>query len=207
MNQNTNSILGGCPVITGCSGTVHDGRKQLMNSDLDSSFPDVACYHSLGIVTTVFAFNGIAVLWWSLGHRHNLNSLRSSDSYLRQWSNHHGLSPGRRQAIIWDNAEILLIGPLGINFSEILIEIQTFSQQKKHLKMASAKWRLFRLGLNSFSLWPSDTIWRQKSGSTLAQVMACAWGHQAITRTNVDWSSVKSSDIHIRAISQEMPRP
>ena len=23
------------------------------------------------------------------------------------------------------------------------------------------------------SLWPSDTIWRQRSGSTLAQVMAC----------------------------------
>ena len=23
------------------------------------------------------------------------------------------------------------------------------------------------------TLWPSDTIWRQRSGSTLAQVMAC----------------------------------
>ena len=34
----------------------------------------------------------------------------------------NGLSPGRRQVIIWTNAEILLIGPLGINFSEILIE-------------------------------------------------------------------------------------
>ena len=30
------------------------------------------------------------------------------------------------------------------------------------------------------------------------------WRHQAITWTNIDWSSVKSSDIHIRAISQEM---
>ena len=35
----------------------------------------------------------------------------------------NGLSSGRRQAIIWTNAEILLIGPLGTNFSEILIEI------------------------------------------------------------------------------------
>ena len=35
----------------------------------------------------------------------------------------NGFSPGRRQAIIWTNAGILLIGPLGINFSEILIEI------------------------------------------------------------------------------------
>ena len=34
----------------------------------------------------------------------------------------NGLSPGRRQAIIWTNAGILLIGPSGINFSEILIE-------------------------------------------------------------------------------------
>ena len=30
-----------------------------------------------------------------------------------------GLSPGRRQAIIWTNTGILLIGPLGTNFSEI----------------------------------------------------------------------------------------
>ena len=35
----------------------------------------------------------------------------------------NGLSPGRRQAIIWTNAGILLIGPLGTNFSEIFIEI------------------------------------------------------------------------------------
>ena len=31
----------------------------------------------------------------------------------------NGLSPGRRQAIIWTNAEILLIWPLGTNFSDI----------------------------------------------------------------------------------------
>ena len=37
-----------------------------------------------------------------------------------------GLSPGRGQVIIWTNAGILLIGPLGTNFSEILIEILTF---------------------------------------------------------------------------------
>ena len=35
----------------------------------------------------------------------------------------NGLSPDRRQASIWTNAGILLIGPLGTNFSEILIEI------------------------------------------------------------------------------------
>ena len=35
----------------------------------------------------------------------------------------NGLSPRRRQAIIWTNDGILLIGPLGANLSEILIEI------------------------------------------------------------------------------------
>ena len=44
----------------------------------------------------------------------------------------NGLSPGRRQAVIWTNAGILLIGPLGTNFSEILIGIQTFSFKKMH---------------------------------------------------------------------------
>ena len=60
---------------------------------------------------------------------------------------YNGLSPGRRQAIIWTNAGILLIGPLGTNFSEILIEIDAFSFKKMHLKTSSGKWRPFCLGL------------------------------------------------------------
>ena len=60
----------------------------------------------------------------------------------------NGLSPGRRQAIIWTNAGILLIRPLGTNFNEILIEIHTFSFKKVHLKMSSGKLRPFCLGLN-----------------------------------------------------------
>ena len=40
------------------------------------------------------------------------------------------LSPGRSQAIIWTNAEVLLIGPLGTNFIEILIRIDTFAFKK-----------------------------------------------------------------------------
>ena len=64
----------------------------------------------------------------------------------------NGLSPGRRQAIIWTNAGILLIEPLGTNFSEILIAIAIFSFKKKHLKMSSGKCRPFCLGLNVLSL-------------------------------------------------------
>ena len=65
----------------------------------------------------------------------------------------NGLSPGRRQAFIWTNARILLIGPLGTNFSEILIGIQTFSLTKMHFKMSSAKWRPFCFGLNVLTCW------------------------------------------------------
>ena len=57
----------------------------------------------------------------------------------------NGLSPGRRQAIICTNAGILLIEPLRTNFSEISIEIHTFSFKEMHL---SGKWRPFYLGLN-----------------------------------------------------------
>ena len=64
----------------------------------------------------------------------------------------NGLSPVRRQAIIWTNAGMLLIGPSGTNFREILIGIQTFSFNKMHLKMSSAKWRPFCLGFNVLML-------------------------------------------------------
>ena len=60
----------------------------------------------------------------------------------------NGVSPGRRQAIIWTNVGILLIGTLGTNFSEILIEILIFSSKKMRLKVSFAKRRPFCLGLN-----------------------------------------------------------
>ena len=60
----------------------------------------------------------------------------------------NGLSPGRCQAIIWTNAGILLIRPLGTNFSEILIKITTFSFKKKHSKVLSGKRRPSCLCLN-----------------------------------------------------------
>ena len=49
----------------------------------------------------------------------------------------NGLSPGRRRAIIWTSAGILLIGPLGIILSEILIEIYLLSFKKMRLRNGS----------------------------------------------------------------------
>ena len=60
----------------------------------------------------------------------------------------NGLVPTKPQAIIWTNAGILLIGPLGRNFNEILSEILTFSFKKARLNVSSAEWGLFGLGLN-----------------------------------------------------------
>ena len=96
---------------------------------------------------------------WSL---HAFNRTPEIDVYLTHWGrvthicvgkltiigSDNGLSPGRRQAIIWNNAGILSIGPLGTKGSEIFIEILTFSFKKMRLKVSSAKWRPFCLGLN-----------------------------------------------------------
>ena len=64
----------------------------------------------------------------------------------------NGLSPSRHQAIIWTNAGMLLIGPLGLNLSEILIEMHTFSFKKMHSKKSFAKCRPLCLGLNVLNL-------------------------------------------------------
>ena len=61
------------------------------------------------------------------------------------------------------------------------------------------------IGKISFdSLWHSNAIWRHRSVSTFAQVMACCQTAPSITWTNTDYSSVKSCAIHLRAISLEI---
>ena len=51
----------------------------------------------------------------------------------------NGLSPIQRQAIILTNAGSFLIGPLGTNFSEILMKTKNLSFMKMHLEISSAK--------------------------------------------------------------------
>ena len=97
----------------------------------------------------------------------------------------NGLSPGRRQATIRTNAAILLTGPLITNSSESFVEIITFSFKKCNWKCRLENGGHFVsvcLGLSELkifctasinSLWPSDAIWRQRSGSALAHVMDC----------------------------------
>ena len=95
-----------------------------------------------------------------------------------------GLSPERRQAIIWTNAGISLIGPLGTNFSEILIGIQTFSFTKMHLKMSSAKWRPFCLGLNVLT---NSYVWREVSHRVIGKIVT--WSDDYLSHGNKTYFS------------------
>ena len=74
---------------------------------------------------------------WDQFHKKMLMKLSIDNLTINGSDN--GFSPGWRQAITWMNNGILLIGSLGTNFSEILIEIHTFLFKKIHLKMLSAK--------------------------------------------------------------------
>ena len=98
---------------------------------------DLLTYH---IIARVWSFVPMLTHWGRVTHICvSKRTIIGSDN---------GLSPSRRQAIIWTNAGILLIGPSGTIFSEILIEIITFSFKKMRLKVSSAKWQPCCLGLN-----------------------------------------------------------
>ena len=55
------------------------------------------------------------------------------------------------------------------------------------------------------SLWPNDTIYGVIDlGQHWFRWWLVAWWCQAITWTNVDWSSLSSRDIHLQAISYDI---
>ena len=64
----------------------------------------------------------------------------------------NGLSPSQHRAITWSSAGILLIAPLGTNFTEISIWIEIFLGKKMVLKVLSGKSRPFCLGLNVLTI-------------------------------------------------------
>ena len=138
----------------------------------------------------------------------NVNSLRPSDAFicvskLISIGSDNGLSPERRQAIFWTNAGILLIGTSGTNFSQILSEIRTFPLKKMHLKMLSAKWRQFCLGLHVLKLHtvcqinplhkgpiilkalPCHDLIMDLSHTLIARFMGPTWGPSGADRTQV----------------------
>ena len=61
---------------------------------------------------------------------------------------HNGLLPGRGQAIIYNSAEILLIGAFGTNFNEILIRIHIMLFKKMPLGMSPGNCQPFCVDLD-----------------------------------------------------------
>ena len=96
---------------------------------------------------------------WTLTHWGRVTHICVSE--LTTIGSDNGLSPSRRQAIIWTNAGILSIRPSGANFSEILIEIDTFSFKKMHVKILSGKWRPSCLGPNVLPVHPNIRLWHR----------------------------------------------
>ena len=112
-------------------------------------------------------------IWWLSALTHWCRVTHICVSNLTFIGSDNGLSPGRRQANIWTKAGILLIGPSGTNFSEILIEILAFSFKKMRLKASSAKWQPYCLGLN---------VLTSPSPRTRNDVTGCSWYCQHIQR-------------------------
>ena len=104
---------------------------------------------------TILPIIPITVWMVHLTHRGRVTHICVND--LTSIGSDNGLSPDRRQAIIRTNAGILLIRPLGTNFSEFSVEILIFSFKKMRLKVSSAEMRPFCLGLNVLSFGPSMT--------------------------------------------------
>ena len=100
------------------------------------------CKYPWGQITLYAVMQRLSTHWGQVTH--------TCVSKLTIICSDNGLSPHRRQSIIWTNAGILLTGPLGTNFSEILIEIHIFSYKKMHLKMSSENRRPFCLFCLSF---------------------------------------------------------
>ena len=119
----------------------------------------------------------------------------------------NGLSPDRRQAIIWTSDGILLIEPLGTNFSGILISIETFSFKKMLLKMSSGKCRPFCLGLNVLTNWGRNKM-ATISQTTFSKAFSWMKNFTEICSlgSNLQYSSI-GSDNGLLACGQKGDKP
>ena len=144
--------------------TIRNKRQKVFNQNTkcfihENTYGNIVCEmvgHRLNNFISNLTRAGIAQPCLSLTHWGRVTHICVSK--LTIIGSDDGLSPGRRQATIWTNSGIS-------NFSEVLLEIYTFSQKKMYLKMSSRKWRPFCLGLNVDLIYASkmnskwETIW------------------------------------------------
>ena len=114
----------------------------------------------------------------------------------------NGLSPDRRQAIIWTNVGLLSIGPLRTYFSENLIKMQQFSLKKMHVKMSSAKWRLSCRSHNVTSVISPNVITLFSATNISNNVMLLLQLHDTIqmkSKSNYTWINYNHENVVIRS--------
>ena len=95
----------------------------------------------------------------------------------------NGLSPIWRQAIIWPNAGILLIGPLGTNFSEILSKFIHFHSRKWVWKCRLGNGGHFVSALMCFNpLWTGGLVHHYRKTSNISSTSA---GNKIVDNSDV----------------------
>ena len=118
----------------------------------------------------------------------------------------NGLSSDRRQAIIWTNASILIIGTLGTNFNEILIEIHKCSFRKIPFKMSSGKWRPSCLGLNVLINFVRTVSVKQDNLCVLCKTIAVSpkQGWATYTHTRSTWVMIFGTHTLLTLVSSKV---
>ena len=117
----------------------------------------------------------------------------------------NGLSPGRRQAITWTNVGILLIGPLGTNFNELLIAIHTFSYKKILFENVVWKMAAICLGLNVLTHWGRVTHICVSYWTIIGSDNGLSPGrHQAIIWTNAGILLIRTLGTNFSEILSEI---
>ena len=110
------------------------------------------------------------IVFWTLGNKLQGNFNRNSNIFIQE---------NAFENVVWKMAATLS-WPQCVN----VVNVRHWYNWQKAKLLSPWKHITYSAFFNSF--WPRDTIWRQRSGSTLAQVMVVAWRHQAIPWTNVD---------------------
>ena len=153
------------PKWHGCRGCLNVEQKHvstlldiLCSFNLSCNCIHVTCFYFIGMFWYKLAFRSLIfvlellvivsliIIFTNMGFTHWDRLTHICVSELTFFGSDNGLSSGRRQAIIWTNAGILLIRPLGTKFSEVLIKIHIFSVKKINLRRSSGNWRPFCLG-------------------------------------------------------------
>ena len=120
-------------------------KSHIVSSSITSHVP----IHDIQVrIDTVYP--KCKTIYLILTHWGRVTQICVSKPFIIGWDN--GLAPTRRQAIIWANAGIVSMRPLGTTFNESLIEMCKFSFKKIHFKMSSGKWRPSCVGLNVLKL-------------------------------------------------------